>query len=62
VTNGTVTKATAAQESFVLGKVHKDIAMALVDAAGDEEMSDLDTIKVRGEPQGYPSASSMSVS
>ena len=42
---GSITVAEHAQEAFGLGKIHKDIAMSMVDAAADEEISNVAVVK-----------------
>jgi hypothetical protein len=45
VNSGTVAYASHAADSFGLGKVHKEIAMYMVDAGEDKEVSDQELLK-----------------
>lgn len=41
-------------DDFVMGKLHKDLAMFMVECAGNEELSDQDVIKVPPPPPPVP--------
>jgi hypothetical protein len=45
VNGGSVTYASHAADTFAMGKVHKEIAMYMVEAAGDEEVSEKEVLK-----------------